>query len=558
MMKMPRVLSALLVTAALVPLAGASKSDKLGAAYGAFLAGQWAAQSMDAPRATFYYERAMAADPAAPELAERVLAETLTAGDMKRAVAMSKALATSPKVGRLARFVVAVDLLAKGDNAKAQAALRDVSGDGGAGASAPLLESWALAGQGKLDEGVRTLAQAGPAAQPLTLAARAMMFEQFNRLPEAEAAYVELAKTGRMPSPMIARYGQLLQRLGRADDARLVYTALLSNSPDDPLIQDALARLNGKPQVQSRITAQVGAGTALAMAAGMRGLNDSDPGVSVILLRLALHLDPKADEAKLMLARMLMRSGATAAARTVYAGVDPQSVYGAEALGGLAYAMRAMGEGPGATAMLEKAMAGAKTPAYKLTLLDTLSEFYQMDSRYADAAQAMTTLLAPAPDNVGLRLRRGMMLERLGQWDAAKADLEWAVQRLPDNAVALNYLGYSLIDRGEDTVRAFELISRAASLKPDDGSIRDSLGWALFLKGDVKGALVEVERAAELEPGDPTVNHHLGDVYAKLGRQAEARWQWERALSLKPDAKERAALEAKLGTATPAVKAAAP
>jgi tetratricopeptide (TPR) repeat protein len=549
MMKMPRILPVLLVTAALVPLAGASKPDKLGAAYGAFLAGQWAAQNLDAPRATFYYERAMAADPQAPELAERVLAETLTAGDMKRAVAMAKALAASPKVGRLARFVLAVDMLARGDNVKARAALHDVSGDGGAGASAPLLEAWALAGQGKLDEGVRTLALAGPAAQPLTLAARAMMFEQFNRLPEAEAAYVELAKTGRMPSPMIARYGQLLHRMGRVDDARLIYTALLGNSPNDPLITAALEQLDGKSPVQDRVTARVGAATALAMAAGMRGPSDSDPGVSVILLRLALHLDPQADEARLMLARMLMRSGATAAARSVYAAVDPQSIYGAEATSGLAYAMRTMGEGPAATALVEKAMATTKNGLQKRTLLDTASEFYQMDSRYADAAQALTALLAFEPDDVALRLRRGMMFERLGQWAEARADLEWAVERLPDNAVALNYLGYSLIDRGEDEARAFDLITRAASLRPEDGSIRDSLGWALFLKGDISGALIEVERAAELEPGDATVNHHLGDIYAKLGRTAEARWQWQRALSLKPDEKERAALETKLGAA---------
>ncbi len=541
--------AALLAALAAIPLMAAGKasepSARDGVAYGAFLAGQWAAQAADPDRATMYYERALAADPTAPALGERLFAESLTLGDMRKAVKMAHQLSGTEAVGRLARFVLAVDLLAQGKYADARGAFRDVGIEGGAGASSPVLEAWAAAGAGDLNGALAVLNDMGNTVPPLSLATRAQIFEHFDRLPEAEAAYMALAKTGKMPSPLIASYGRLLHRMGRTEDARLIYQALLSNSPGDPLITAELNALH-RPYKARKRDVRVGAAATMALAAGLRGQLDPEPGVSVILLRLALHMDPKMDEAKLMLARSLMRTGAIHPARAVYASIPEGSVYVAEAKSGLAYAMRSSQDNAGATALLQKALDKAADPAQQRSYRETLSEFYQIDQRYGDAAAMLDTLLAERPDDVSLRLRRGMMRERMGNWPEALGDLDWVIARLPDNPIALNYLGYSLIDRNEQTERAFALLQRAVQLRPDDGSIIDSYGWALLLRGDVAGALAKLERAAELEPADPTVNHHLGDVYARLGRHDEARWQWTRALSLNPEAREKAALEQKL------------
>ena len=104
---------------------------------------------------------------------------------------------------------------------------------------------------------------------------------------------------------------------------------------------------------------------------------------------------------------------------------------------------------------------------------------------------------------------------------------------------------------GLNLARARQMLERAVELRPQDGNIADSLGWALFRLGDLPGALEWLEKAVELEPRNSTINDHLGDAYWAAGRDAEARFQWRRALDMDPDAAERARLDAKLGGNTP-------
>jgi Flp pilus assembly protein TadD len=110
----------------------------------------------------------------------------------------------------------------------------------------------------------------------------------------------------------------------------------------------------------------------------------------------------------------------------------------------------------------------------------------------------------------------------------------------------LNYLGYSWIDQGMHLARATEMIEKAVKLRPNDGAIVDSLGWALYRVGDYEGAVKQLERAVELLPHDPTINDHLGDAYWRVGRRHEARFQWQRALSLEPETDLIEVIEGKL------------
>jgi Flp pilus assembly protein TadD len=110
----------------------------------------------------------------------------------------------------------------------------------------------------------------------------------------------------------------------------------------------------------------------------------------------------------------------------------------------------------------------------------------------------------------------------------------------------LNYLGYSLLDRGEALVEAARLVERAAKLRPGDGGIIDSLGWSQYRQGRFAEAVETLEKAAMLEPGDPTVADHLGDAYWQVGRRIDARFRWRAALDLDPDAKQKKSMTAKL------------
>ena len=77
------------------------------------------------------------------------------------------------------------------------------------------------------------------------------------------------------------------------------------------------------------------------------------------------------------------------------------------------------------------------------------------------------------------------------------------------------------------------MIKMAVKLRPNDGYIVDSLGWAYYKLGNYKDAVPQLERAVEIRPNDPIINDHLGDVYWRVGRLTEARFQWNRVLILK-------------------------
>ncbi|HLJ63182.1 MAG TPA: tetratricopeptide repeat protein, partial [Stellaceae bacterium] len=90
------------------------------------------------------------------------------------------------------------------------------------------------------------------------------------------------------------------------------------------------------------------------------------------------------------------------------------------------------------------------------------------------------------------------------------------------------------------------MIQRAVELRPNDGYIVDSLGWAYFRLGDFSNATLYLERAIELVSQDPTVNDHLGDAYWRSGRLIEARYQWRRALQFHPEEDQVKLIEEKL------------
>jgi len=101
----------------------------------------------------------------------------------------------------------------------------------------------------------------------------------------------------------------------------------------------------------------------------------------------------------------------------------------------------------------------------------------------------------------------------------------------PQNATALNYLGYMLADRGIKLEEALGLIRKAVDLDPANGAYLDSLGWAYFKLGKYESAEDSLIKAAQRIDTDPTVQDHLGDLYQKTGRLKLAAAHWERAIS---------------------------
>ena len=109
--------------------------------------------------------------------------------------------------------------------------------------------------------------------------------------------------------------------------------------------------------------------------------------------------------------------------------------------------------------------------------------------------------------------------------------MQRAIELNPDNAPALNYLGYTYAEQGVRLDEAETLIRRALAISPHDGFYVDSLGWVYYQRGDYDKAIEYLERAVALAADDPTIAEHLGDAYKKAGRTSDALRIYRDALS---------------------------
>ena len=155
-------------------------------------------------------------------------------------------------------------------------------------------------------------------------------------------------------------------------------------------------------------------------------------------------------------------------------------------------------------------------------------------ARYDEAMEVYDASLEEFPGNPDLLYARGMLAAKMDRLDVLERDMRAIIAREPDNADALNALGYTLADRTDRLEEAYALIKRAIELKPDDHYIVDSLGWVLHRMGRHREALVQLRRAMSINP-DPEIAAHLGEVLWVLGNRIEARAVWSTALEAAPD-----------------------
>lgn len=175
-----------------------------------------------------------------------------------------------------------------------------------------------------------------------------------------------------------------------------------------------------------------------------------------------------------------------------------------------------------------------KNPAQSATLFILEAGWLTEQQHQQQALLVYTEALQQHPLNPQLLYNRAMLSEQLDQLEAMEQDLRQLLELEPDNATALNALGYSLTDRTDRHTEALELIRQALNLKPNDPAILDSMGWVQHNLGDYKLALEYLLRAFETFP-DPEIASHLGQVYWKLGQQDRARQVWDSVLEHHPN-----------------------
>ena len=142
--------------------------------------------------------------------------------------------------------------------------------------------------------------------------------------------------------------------------------------------------------------------------------------------------------------------------------------------------------------------------------------------------------LADKPDSVDLLYFRAMTGQQFDRLDILERDLKQVIALEPDNADALNALGYTLTDQTDRHQEALGLIERALEIKPNEAAFIDSLGWVHYRLENYELAVENLRRALELFQNDE-VAAHLGEALWVIGNTEEAQKIWDEALKIAPD-----------------------
>ncbi len=174
---------------------------------------------------------------------------------------------------------------------------------------------------------------------------------------------------------------------------------------------------------------------------------------------------------------------------------------------------------------------------------ENLESLYSLEAAiYSNAGlmkpseKALTEGIEKFPNSTRLLYSRAMLYTKIDYISAAEKDLKRLLELVPENAAALNALGYTLADRTDRLQEAYEYIKQAYALTPDDPAVIDSMGWVAYRLGNYEEALEKLTRAMNAFP-DHEIAAHLGEVLWVTGNQKGAISIWKKGLELKPDSK---------------------
>lgn len=525
----------------------------------AYVQGRLALAEDDLDLAARRFDEALQAD-ADEVLKRRALDVALLSGDMESAVRLANRIVLQPQSAPgqgMADSLVALTRLAGAAAARDwrayQGALKMFNAPGRMSDTSPviseILAAYLRAAQGDPAAAASMLDPASRSGIGASYLAehRAHLLVLARDWPMAADAYAAIVANegANVPRLRIAAAGTALEAASRDPAYRDKAILLIGGGAErDPVLNEARARLKADPRLKGRklgdLVARPEDGLALLFLRLSADLaRERANGPSLSFARLGTLLAPRMPEAWLMTADALVRGDKPDLALTALGRLP-----GSEPWRGVAEARRAgilvQGERyDQARAILQKE-AGRADAGFEDW--SRLADLERRAGNYRAAADGFAKALALLPGEPGamhaqLHFLRGSSLEQAGDWPAAEAALREAVRLQPENAIYLNYLGYSLLDRRQRLPEARELIARAYKAAPENGAIVDSMGWAEYVLGNYAEAvrLLEIARAAE--PADPTVADHLGDALWKAGRKIEARHAWASAAALDPEPK---------------------
>ena len=522
-----------------------------GKLFGEYLAGSYANYLEDSDARSDYYSRAFARAENDIALGRRAMTSALTAGDINLARTLAIEINQKDNKEPMALMLLGEKAFKQGRHNQAQALFSPDTADLTMGIAMGIMEGWSYVAVNDLEKARETFRSVGGGAYFQNLAdlqiAKAEALK--GNVEAAKAAFKIAEENGQSAIETRLSKARFLHSIGENDLALKELEAFSKHnglSEAGPVAAYVSALKKGEA-IEGLLTPTQEASRALTEPAYQFFVRNRARDAGEVFLRLALSLDARNDKAVIWIGDLLENTERSEEAMALYKDMPDTSHYIINAKLNQANVHFSNEEDDKAIKVLEEV--NAKFPSF--TTREALGRARLIRENYAEALPIYETLVNSMSEeeikaNTQPLYFRGICYEREKQWSKAEADFKRVLEIEPDNADALNYLGYTWVDRGENLTEAFDMIRKAVELEPNSGAIIDSLGWAHYKLGQYQEAKKKLEDAVALSPSSATIIDHLGDVYWKLGRFREAGYQWERALEFDPTDEERGNIKLKL------------
>lgn len=529
---------------------------------GAVLAGRTAETDRDLDTAIDLFRKALVHQPDNDDIKQRLMVLLFNNGMFDDGVMFAEEYTEDPLFENISRMALGIDAIRQREYTKAENLLDYPGINDLERLIFGLLRAWASFGQGETEKAAATIESLrGPDWYGIFKRFhQAAMDEADGNIDTARRLYTELItdqnSAGTAPDTYIRAAMALAAmeaREGnrqRALDAIATGTAISSGYAPLKALRDRIEADN--PPKADIHNAQQGAAAVLYTIGSALSRSGAEDFVS-LYLNFANALDPDDSATLVMLGSLAEELGNPEEAIEIYRQVPEDSVMHRVAELQLGLNLADLGKFEEAKVHLQNLIQQDPQDmrsylAYG-SVLSNAEAYREMANNYDIAVDRIGPL--PNRSHWNIFFQRGIAYERLKEWPKAEPNFQKSLELYPNQPQVMNYLGYSWIDMNINLDEGMELIREAVRLRPNDGYIVDSLGWAYYRLGDYESAVRELERAVELRPADPVINDHLGDAYWRAGRRLEASYQWERALTMEPDLAEVPKIEKKIAEGLP-------
>ncbi len=511
---------------------------------GAYLAGGAAMRDFDFDAASFYYDRALRFDPDNPDLQRELMIARISNGDFDAALPLAENLMDVVEIERISRLALGLDALRKEHYIRVPALLILRQPNEIESLITGIITGWSQFGNSNTDAALKTIAElSGPDWYSLFQTYHgALIADADGRTEQARELYDQALNnaTGGSASPLtylrlVEAYAGFLARQGDVQEAKEVIERGLGIAPNSPTLLHLSSTLSSDSAVRYIKTPISGAAEIL-LNIGSAINRDGAETFASIYLEMSRTANPEEPQTLFELGSIADRLGLTERSIELFSEVSVDSPLFRTASLQRGLGLSQLDRNDEAVETLRGLV--AESPEDYSGYL-ALGGVLATERRYDEAIEVYEGALIHL-DRTDTRFwplhyRLGIAYERTKQWPKAEETFKYALELSPNQPDILNYLGYSWVDMNINLDEGMDMIRTAVEMRPRDGYIVDSLGWAQYRLGQFDEAVESLERAADLRPRDPTINDHLGDAYWRVGRKLEAAYQWSQVLDMDPE-----------------------